>query len=104
MKTRYAKPFENIQVKIPYKTGMNPYSGLFDLAEQKELLVKQGNSYIYTTRDGEEIKAFRKKWERNEDGILDKLMLDMAMSDKAELEDGLDLDEVFDNIEEDTQV
>jgi len=96
MKTRYAKPFENIQVKIPYKTGMNPYSGLFDLAEQKELLVKQGNSYIYTTKSGEEIKAFRKKWERNENGMLDRLMKDMAMSDEAELEAGIDLDEVTD--------
>jgi recombination protein RecA len=85
MKTRYAKPFEDIQVKIPYKTGMNPYSGLFDLAEKRKLLTKQGNSYIYITRDGEELKAFRKKWEKNENGLLDKLMADMAMSDKDEL-------------------
>jgi len=104
MKTRYAKPFENIQVKIPYKTGMNPYSGLFDLADQKKLLEKVGNSYVYITRAGEEIKAFRKKWERNEDGILDKLMADMTMSDQVELEEGIDLDEVMDNVEEDTQV
>jgi len=99
MKTRYAKPFENIQVKIPYKTGMNPYSGLFDLAEQKEMLVKQGNSYIYTTNAGEELKAFRKKWEKNENGLLDKLMDDMAMSDKLELE-GVLLDEVDDTDED----
>ena len=85
MKTRYAKPFENIQVKIPYKTGMNPYSGLFDLAETKGLLVKQGNSYIYITRDGKELKAFRKKWEKNVDGFLDQLMEDIMMSDQAEL-------------------
>lgn len=26
MKTRYAKPFEDIQIQIPYETGMNPYS------------------------------------------------------------------------------
>jgi len=86
MKTRYAKPFENIQVKIPYKSGMNPYSGLFDLAEQKELLKKSGNSYIYITTDGEEIKKFRKKWEKNDEGCLDRLMADMAMADELELE------------------
>jgi len=85
MKTRYAKPFENIQVKIPYKTGMNPYSGLFDLAEQKELVKKEGNSYLYTCGDGTVIKKFRKKWEKNDEGCLDKLMKDMAMSDLAEL-------------------
>ena len=27
MKTRYAKPFESVQVEIPYETGMSPYSG-----------------------------------------------------------------------------
>jgi recombination protein RecA len=85
MKTRYAKPFENIQVKIPYKTGMNPYSGLFDLADQKGMLTKQGNSYIYITQSGEELKAFRKKWEKNENGFLDKLMADIMMSDQLEL-------------------
>ena len=35
MKTRYAKPFEGVQVKIPYDTGMDPYSGLVDLFEKK---------------------------------------------------------------------
>jgi RecA/RadA recombinase len=35
MKTRYSKPFESVQVKIPYETGMNPYSGLVDLFEKK---------------------------------------------------------------------
>ena len=29
MKTRYAKPFESVQIKIPYDTVINPYSGLF---------------------------------------------------------------------------
>ena len=43
MKTRYAKPFESVQVKIPYETGMDPYSGLVDLFEKKGLLKQQGN-------------------------------------------------------------
>ena len=97
MKTRYAKPFENIQVKIPYKTGMNPYSGLFDLAEAKGLLVKQGNSYIYTTSDGVELKAFRKKWEKNENGMLDTLMEDIMMSDQAELVEVVPEDNKYDD-------
>jgi len=78
MKTRYAKPFESVQVKIPYETGMNPYSGLTDLIEGKELLKKEGNSLIYTTADGEIIKKFRKAWERNDDGCLDKVMADIT--------------------------
>jgi RecA/RadA recombinase len=78
MKTRYAKPFESVQVKIPYETGMNPYSGLVDLFEGKELLKKDGNSLRYDLADGTSIKQFRKAWERNEDGCLDRLMSDFT--------------------------
>ena len=76
MKTRYAKPFESVQVKIPYETGMNPYSGLLDLFEKANLLTKEGNRLSYTTNDGEIIKFFRKGWESNENGCLDKVMLE----------------------------
>jgi RecA/RadA recombinase len=78
MKTRYAKPFESVQVKIPYETGMNPYSGLVDLFEGKGLLQKEGNSLKYTLTDGTVIKQFRKAWERNDDGSLDKVMTDFT--------------------------
>jgi RecA/RadA recombinase len=78
MKTRYAKPFESVQVKIPYETGMNPYSGLTDLIEAKGMLKKEGNSLLYTTADGEIIKKFRKGWERNDDGCLDTVMSDIT--------------------------
>lgn len=78
MKTRYAKPFENIQIKIPYETGMNPYSGLVDLAEGKERLKKEGNRLSFTTADGEVLKFYRKEWERNESGCLDSLMRDFS--------------------------
>ncbi len=78
MKTRYAKPFESVQVKIPYETGMNPYSGLVDLFEAKGMLKKEGNSLAYVTSDGEIIKQFRKAWERNDNQGLDKLMEDIS--------------------------
>ena len=78
MKTRYAKPFESVQVKIPYEEGMNPYSGLVDLFEGKDLLKKEGNSLVYTLATGEIIKKFRKAWERNEDSCLDRAMVDFV--------------------------
>jgi len=78
MKTRYAKPFEGMQIKIPYETGMNPYSGMVDLAEKRGLLKKEGNSLTFVSSDGEVIKQFRKKWEANENGCLDKIMLDFG--------------------------
>jgi RecA/RadA recombinase len=62
MKTRYAKPFEGVQIKIPYETGMNPYSGLVDLFEKKGLLTKQGNRLKYVDKDGQEHLDYRKQW------------------------------------------
>jgi len=73
MKTRYAKPFEGVQVKIPYETGMNPYSGLVELFEKKGVIVQQGNRLKYIDSNGEEHLAYRKDW--------DGEMLDMVMSD-----------------------
>jgi len=63
MKTRYSKPFESVQIKIPYETGMNPYSGLIDMLEAKGILKKDGNRLAYTSsKTGEIIKEFRKNW------------------------------------------
>jgi hypothetical protein len=87
MKTRYAKPFEGVQVKIPYETGMNPYSGMVDMAEKRGLLKKEGNSLAFVTSDGEVIKQFRKKWEANEGGCLDKLMIDFNNQKTVSTED-----------------
>ena len=74
MKTRYAKPFESVQIKIPYETGMNPYSGMLDMAEALGMVTKEGNSLVYTKLDGTIIKKFRKAWEANDDGCLDTIM------------------------------
>jgi len=83
MKTRYAKPFEGVQVKIPYETGMNPYSGLVDLAEKQGILKKDGNRLRFGEPDSaNEIKQFRKAWESNTDGCLDKVM--EYLKDQAE--------------------
>ena len=73
MKTRYAKPFESVQVKIPYDTGMDPYSGLVDLFEKKGILTQQGNRLKYIDSTGKEHLEFRKAWVGSK--------LDMLMSD-----------------------
>ena len=62
MKTRFSKPFESVQIKIPYEAGMDPYSGLVDLCEKKGLLVKEGNRLKYVDRFGKEHKHYRKDW------------------------------------------
>jgi hypothetical protein len=77
MKTRYAKPFESVQVKIPYDTGMSPTSGLLDLFEAKGVLKKDGNKLVYITKTGDVIKEFRKGWTD------DKLQIVMNEWDEA---------------------
>lgn len=63
VKTRYSKPFESIKLDIPWETGMNPISGLFDLFEKSGVLKKEGNRYSYTSKTtGEVMKYFRKEW------------------------------------------
>jgi RecA/RadA recombinase len=72
MKTRYSKPFESVQIKIPYETGMNPYSGMVDMLEKQGLLVQQGNRLKYVDpTTGEETLLYRKEWK---DDKLDMIM------------------------------
>jgi len=80
MKTRYAKPFEGVQVKIPYETGMNPYSGLLELFEKKGVIEKQGNRLKYVTTAGEELLEYRKNWSGE---LLDKVMSDYLQKEAS---------------------
>ena len=73
MKTRYAKPFESVYMKIPYETGMDPYSGLVDLFEEKGILVQQGNRLKFVDSSGKEHLFYRKEWKSDK--------LDMIMAD-----------------------
>ena len=78
MKTRYAKPFESVQVKIPYDTGMDPYSGLLDLFEKKGVITQQGNRLKYV--------EFRKNWNGDK---LTKVMNDFVnVTNQESTEDG----------------
>lgn len=75
MKSRFSKPFESVQIAIPYETGMDPYSGLVDYFEASGRLAKTGNKLEYISPvTGEVIKEFRKYWERNDSGCLDMIM------------------------------
>jgi len=70
MKTRYAKPFEGVQVKIPYETGMDPHSGLVDLFEKQGILTQQGNRLKFVNSRNEETLEYRKDWTGEKLGII----------------------------------
>jgi recombination protein RecA len=81
MKTRYAKPFESVQVEIPYATGMAPTSGLVDLFEAKNVLTKSGNKLQYISKETGEVHSFfRKGWTE------DKLKIIMDEWDEAAMD------------------
>ena len=62
MKSRFSKPFEAVQIKIPYESGMDAYSGLVDMFEKSGDLTKRGNKLVYTDSAGNEHSYFRKGW------------------------------------------
>ena len=101
MKTRYAKPFEGVQVKIPYETGMNPYSGLLELFEAKNVIEKSGNRLQYVTSDGETLLEYRKNWTGE---LLDKVMSDYLVKEASMVNTSeVDTELTEDTIEEITE-
>jgi len=94
MKTRYAKPFETVQIQIPYSTGMSPTSGLVDMFEKMNVLSKVGNKLAYTSKEtGEIIAEFRKNWTE------DKLQMIMKEWD-AKAAESLTTTEIIEESEE----
>jgi RecA/RadA recombinase len=73
MKTRFNKPFETVEIKIPWTTGMDPYSGLIDMFEAKGILIKDGNKLKYNDSEGNEHKYFRSGITND---LLDLIMLE----------------------------
>lgn len=78
MKSRYAKPFETMEIKIPYDSGMDAYSGLIDFFEEKGIFVKEGNKLKYVDLAGVEHKYFRKQ-------ITDELLMQMMVENNDRL-------------------
>jgi recombination protein RecA len=81
VKSRYAKPFEDIELQIPYETGMSPYTGMFEMLEKRKLVTKEGNRYSYTDLNGEIHKYFRKEWLKNINNVYDLVMQEFAQQE-----------------------
>lgn len=75
MKSRYTKPFEAVEIKIPYEGGIDEFSGLVDLFENLSLLTKDGNRLKYVSLDGTEFKMFRKQFTQDDGKELLKLIM-----------------------------
>lgn len=50
-KTRFTKPFQSVTVEVPYDTGMDPLSGLLEVALSLNVIEKKGSRYSFVGED-----------------------------------------------------
>lgn len=96
MKTRYSKPFETVELEIPYDTGLDPFSGMFEYLLSKDIITRNGNKYVYIDMDGNEHKYYEKEYKKNTNNIYE-----LILSEWNKERDQRDQDEsLLENIEE----
>ena len=59
-KSRFAKLGSKVEVEVPYAAGMNPYSGLLDILEDKGV-VKSAGAWKSFEMPGEDVVKFQTK-------------------------------------------
>ena len=90
-KTRFARPFSSVELFVPYDTGMDPYSGLIEVAVRVGALLKRGARYQIV---GEDSTWFEKDIAEHGQRLLQKVI---------EMDKG-DVLEISEDVEEDTTV
>lgn len=87
LKSRVSKPFQKVEVQIPYNTGIDPYSGLFGLMQEEGLVKMSGKGwYAYTDKKGEEVKFQKSSFREHAEAIM-KASSDDISATEQELEE-----------------
>jgi len=92
-KTRFTKPFQTTTLEVPYDTGMDPYSGLLEVAVGMGLIEKRGSRYAIT---GDEKTWYSKEFHKYAEDILQQAE---SQSDKFLEADIADGDEIVEKQE-----
>ena len=50
-KTRFTQPFQKVVIEVPYDEGMNPLSGLLEVAVELGIVKKKGSRYVLAGED-----------------------------------------------------
>ena len=85
-KTRFTKPFQKVEIEVPYEEGMDPYSGLADVAVAAGVLVKKGSRLSIV---GEDKTWFARDIGQYADQIVSKLnemKEDLILDTEAEID------------------
>lgn len=102
-KNRFVTPFLEVEMYLNFRTGLNKYSGLLEMAEGYGVLQKQGHRYVL----GGEMLGFYKDWKDDEsvwEKVLplleEKLKIELCFKNEGEesvleddADDALDLDQ-----------
>lgn len=86
-KTRFTQPFQKVVIEVPYDEGMNPLSGLLEVAVELGIVKKKGSRYVL---DGEDTTWFAKDIGDRAEEILVKAE---AMSKAVLLATGVEAEE-----------
>lgn len=87
-KNRFVAPFLETEMYLNFRTGLNKYSGLLEMAEGYGVIEKQGHRYVF---NGETL-GFFKDWKDNEEvwakiiPVLDKkLQVELAFKNDSDI-------------------
>jgi len=99
IKNRFVPSFLKTELYLNFKTGLDPYAGLFELAEAFEVIKKAEKGYSYLF-NGESIGR-KKEFEKSKE-VWDKVMptLENVLNEKLCYGGGGDSDDIADEIEE----
>jgi recombination protein RecA len=78
-KNRFVTPFLEIEMYLNFRTGLNKYSGLLEMAEGYGVLQKQGHRYVL----GGEMLGFYKDW-KDDEAVWEKVL--PLLEDKLKIE------------------
>lgn len=86
LKSRVSKPFQTVNVQIPYNTGVDSYSGLFGLLQEEGLLKTPSKGwYMYTDSHGQEVKFQKNSFRDHADEIMKAASNDIGKETKEEV-------------------
>lgn len=87
-KTRFTKPFQKVEIEVPYETGMDPTSGLIEVAQTAGIIIKKGNRYCLA---GDEDNVW---FSKDLDKYLDKILPTLQSQSAAFLDvgEGVEID------------
>lgn len=68
-KTRYTRPFGQIELEVPYETGIDPYNGLLEVAMSLGIVQRKGARYVI---DGQENTWYGKDFATVAEEVLER--------------------------------